>query len=242
MGWFKHWFGTRYYALLYGHRDEGDAELWVDAIMGQWNPSSCDRILDLACGRGRHARYFSEKGLKVTGVDISETSISEARVSVPDGTFHVHDMREPFAHEEFDLACCLFTSLGYFEALDDDRAVFRAVFQALRPGGRFVLDFMNSDLVVRDLVATEDLERSGVQFRIDRVCEDGILVKRIRVKDGAEVHEFEERVQTLAPFELESMATEAGFIIEDRTNGPVLTPFDPERSDRFVLWMRKPMQ
>lgn len=240
MGWFKHWFGTRYYSLLYGHRDVDDARHWVRSILDRWQLPVGSQVLDLACGRGRHAFFFAEAGALVTGVDISEASIVQARVAVPQAEFVVHDMREPFRPGSFDAVCCLFTSLGYFEDLEDDRAVFRAVFAALKPGGRFVLDFMNSDLVVRELVANEHLSMQGVGFELRRSCEMGVLVKHITVRDAGEEHRFEERVQALTPDQLEAMALEAGFVIEDRTDGPELVPFDPNASQRFVLWMRKP--
>lgn len=240
MGWFKHWFGTRYYALLYGHRDEEEARQWVEAILGRWKLAQESRLLDLACGRGRHAYFFADAGLAVTGVDISEASITEARQAVPNAEFAVHDMREPFRPGTFHAVCCLFTSLGYFDDLEDDRAVFRAAWSALEPGGRFVLDFMNSGLVLRDLVKNEQFTKKGVDFAVQRSCQQGVLVKRITVRDGAEVHHFEERVQALTPAQLEAMARAAGFEIEDRTNGPILAPFDAATSTRFVLWMRKP--
>lgn len=242
MGWFKHWFGTRYYSLLYGHRDVEDARQWVEAILGRWQLAQGSAVLDLACGRGRHAFFFAEAGMRVTGVDISEASINEARETVPGAEFAVHDMREPFRPATFDAVCCLFTSLGYFEDLEDDRAVFRAVLAALRPGGRFVLDFMNTGLVIRDLVADERVSKEGIDFKLHRSCDRGVLVKCITVKDGAEVHRFEERVQALTPDQLQAMAREAGFEIEDRTDGPELLPFDAMNSQRFVLWMRKPLQ
>ncbi|HPF90641.1 MAG TPA: methyltransferase domain-containing protein, partial [Flavobacteriales bacterium] len=179
-------------------------------------------------------------GLKVTGVDISEASIDEARISVPDAEFVVHDMREPFRPGSFDAVCCLFTSLGYFEDIADDRAVFQAVLDALKPGGRFVLDFMNTGAVLRDLVTEERVHKEGVEFAIERSCDRGVLVKCITVRDGTDSHRFEERVQALTPDQLETMALEAGFEVEDRTDGPALVPFDPARSQRFVLWMRKP--
>ena len=239
MVWFKHWFGTRYYALLYGHRDEEDAQAWVATINQRWSLPQGARILDLACGRGRHVRCFSEAGMKVTGVDISEASIREAQLAVPQAEFHVHDMRDPFEPGGFDAVCCLFTSLGYFEDLDDDRKVFDAVAMALKPGGLFVLDFMNTELVLRDLVPMETVAKNGVEFNVTRTLTDGVLVKRIAVRDGCEDHVYEERVQALTPFQLEEMAREAGFIIEDRTDGPELVPFDPQHSQRYVLWMRR---
>lgn len=239
MVWFKNWFGTRYYALLYGHRDEGDAREWVDAILDKWRLPQGSSILDLACGRGRHARWMAEAGMRVSGVDISEESILEARALVPAAEFHVHDMRIPFAQQRFDAACCLFTSLGYFDRPEDDRAVFRAVAKALKPGARFVIDFMNTHRVIAGLVPEERVHAGGLDFHVSRALEDGVLVKRVSVEDAGVIHRFEERVRALSPKELLGMAQEAGFQLEDHTDGPELAPFDPARSSRSVLWLRK---
>ena len=240
MGWFKHWFGTRYYALLYGHRDEPDARAWVDTILARWDLPVGSRVLDMACGRGRHARWFTEAGMSVTGIDISEQSIAEARRMVADAQFVVHDMREPFQRESFDAACCLFTSLGYFDDKRDDQRVFDAAWHSLVPGGGFVVDFMNTARVLRELVPIEVVERDGVRFHITRSVEQDVLVKRIAVHElDGQVHQFEERVQALGHEELASMAERAGFIVEGHTDGPVPAAFDPERSSRSVLWLRK---
>ncbi len=241
MGWYTHWFGSRYYTLLYGHRDDADAATWVDAILGRWRLHNGARLMDMACGRGRHAKHFALRGMRTTGVDISEVSIAQARAAVADVDFNVHDMRNAFAQGAFDGICCLFTSLGYFDRLDDDQRVFHSVSKALKPGGYFVLDFMNTEVVLRDLVGEEEVQRDGVHFRIKRCLVDDVLVKRVTVTDGSEVHRFEERVQALDPNTLETMARNAGLEVMDRTDGPVLTPFDPQRSTRFVLWTRKPL-
>ncbi|MBK9177098.1 MAG: class I SAM-dependent methyltransferase [Flavobacteriales bacterium] len=247
MGWYRHWFGTPYYKLLYGHRDDAEAAAWVEAIMQRWKLPAGARLLDLACGRGRHARWFTSRGLRVTGADISPESIAEARTLVPGAEFVVHDMRDPSPEARFDAVCCLFTSLGYFDSLTDDQRVFDAVSSMIVPGGCFVVDFMNTEVVLRDLVPSEFVEGSGVRFRIDRFVEKDpahtgqvVLVKRITADDNGCRHQFEERVQALAPEQLERMAVKAGLVIEDRTDGPETAPFDPERSSRFVLWTRKP--
>lgn len=239
MTWFKNWFGTRYYALLYGHRNEGDARVWVDAILGEWHLPKGSSILDLACGRGRHARWLSEAGMDVTGVDISEASILEARNLVPSAEFHVHDMRVPFAQERFDAACCLFTSLGYFDRPEDDRAVFQAVANALKPNGRFVIDFMNTHRVLTELVPEENVQAGGLEFHVSRALVDGVIVKQVSVVDDNVRHCFEERVRAITPEQLVAMAHEAGFRLDGHTDGPELSPFDPARSSRSVLWLRK---
>ncbi len=240
MSWFTQWFGTRYYALLYGHRDSDEAQPWASSILEKWNLKAGSDLLDMACGRGRHALWFAEHGMNVIGIDLSEQSIADARIAAPAVEFHVHDMRIPFATDRFDGAYCLFTSLGYSDSLEDDHKVFAGVMQALRPGGRFVLDFMNTHAVLRDLVPMEEVVRDGVHFKIERGLEEAILVKRITVTDSDQVHHYQERVQALMPEKLIEMAVAAGLVIDDLTDGPVPVPFDKDTSSRFVLWAHKP--
>lgn len=242
MGWYRSWFGTRYYALLYGHRNESDAQVWVDAILKRWELPAGAQLLDMACGRGRHAGCFHDRGLQVTGIDISAESIAEAQVLHPAVDFHVHDMREPFADQRFDAVTCLFTSLGYFDTVEDDQLALDAAFHALRPGGHFVVDFMNSPRVLKELVPHERFMRENVDFEITRSVEGRIIVKHIRVTDGDQVEEFEERVQALLPEEIEALAVEAGFELLGRTDGPVTKPYSEEASERCVLWMKRPTE
>lgn len=241
MGWYRSWFGTRYYALLYGHRNERDARVWVDAILGRWALPKGSRILDMACGRGRHAGCFQDQGMRVTGIDISEDSIAEARILYPGVDLQVHDMREPFASQQYDAVTCLFTSLGYFDSMDDERKVMKAAYEALRPGGYFVVDFMNTPRVLRELVPAEELERDGIHFHIVRELVGDTIVKRIRIQDRDHSEVFEERVQALMPDAIEAMAVEAGFEVLDRTDGPITAPYSPFHSERCVFWMKRPL-
>ncbi|MBV6405248.1 MAG: Ubiquinone/menaquinone biosynthesis C-methyltransferase UbiE [Flavobacteriales bacterium] len=240
MAWYRTWFGTPYYKLLYGHRDEDDAEVWVRTILGRTGMGQGAEVLDMACGRGRHARWFAQAGCRVTGIDLSAESIAEAHREVPSARFAVHDMRTPYASACFDLVVCLFTSLGYFEDENDDRKALAAAYTALRPGGHFVLDFMNSDRVLRELVPMECVEAGGVRFTIARTVEGGMVVKRIVAEDPSGRHCFEERVAALAPDRLTALVREAGFHVADRTDGPAPAPFDPARSQRLVIWARRP--
>ncbi len=241
MGWYRSWFGTRYYALLYGHRNERDARVWVDSILGRWGLPQGSRVLDMACGRGRHAGWFHERGMVVSGIDISADSVAEARAQHAGVDFHVHDMREPFGHEQFDAITCLFTSLGYFDSVDDDRKVLKAAYDALVPGGRFVVDFMNTPRVLKHLVASERTVREGVRFDIERMMDGNTIVKRIHIEDQGHAEDFEERVQALLPAEIEALAIEAGFELIECTDGPVPDPYSPDRSERCVFWMKKPV-
>jgi SAM-dependent methyltransferase len=239
MDWFKDWFGTPYYALLYGHRDETDARAWTDLILSRSALRPGDPLLDMACGRGRHAELFAAAGLRVTGIDISAPSIEEARSRVPDAEFQVHDMRLPFATSAFEAVVCLFTSIGYSHDRQDDLTALRNAHEALRPGGRFVLDLLNGCRVCRELVAHERCNKSGIGFNIHRSMQEGDIVKRIQVEDGGTMKRYEERVHPWEVAEVTELVGRAGFIIDEVTDGPGMAPFDPVDSERIVVWAHR---
>ena len=67
--WLASWFDSFHYHKLYAHRDEAEAGRFLDALIARLNPGRDDRVLDLGCGAGRHAKYLASKGLRVTGID-----------------------------------------------------------------------------------------------------------------------------------------------------------------------------
>lgn len=241
MDWYKDWFGTRYYALLYGHRDGSDAAPWVRSILERWHPRQGERLLDLACGRGRHALHFAQYGMRVTGVDLSPESIQEARLRVPEAEFLVHDIREPLPGPQFPFVTCLFTSLGYTADMNDDLRTLRTAANSLCPGGRFVLDLMNPSYVADHLVPLEQRVIEGVRFEVRRWVDTEFIHKEISVNEEGVATTFRERVRMLRPEQVEAMIEQCGLVVEDRTDGPVLTPFDAVRSQRYVLWAAKPV-
>jgi SAM-dependent methyltransferase len=194
----------------------------------------------MGCGRGRHVRCFVGAGAKVTGIDLSPESINEARELVPEADLRVHDMRYPMAENEFDLVVCLFTSLGYSPRREDDQLAMDAAATALKPGGLFVLDLLNGQLVGRALVGQEHHREENVGFSIQRAMDGRDIVKRITVEDQGTVRCFEERVHAWSASEVVEMVERAGLVIERVTDGPRSLPFDADRSERIVVWARKP--
>ena len=110
------------------------------------------RVLDLACGHGRHAIALAQRGMVVTGQDLNEDYLRRAREdAVREGveieTVH-GDMRDiPFT-DEFDAVINMFTAFGYFDSEDEDMRVLQAVANALKTGGKLLLDTINREWVL----------------------------------------------------------------------------------------------
>ena len=116
--WFKDWFNSPYYHLLYQNRDESEASRFIERLLEHLHPPKNARMLDIACGKGRHALQLASKGYDVTGIDLSPESIKFAeQFSHEKLQFFVHDMRRPFWIRYFNYAFNFFTSFGYFETM-----------------------------------------------------------------------------------------------------------------------------
>jgi SAM-dependent methyltransferase len=123
---------------------EAVTEQEADFLQQQLKLAPGARVLDVPCGTGRHSCALAARGCQVTGVDLSSTFLGEARalaakkgVSV---TWEHRDMSDLPWNQAFDAAFAMGNSLGYAED-DHDARFLRAVARALKPGGRFVVDY-----------------------------------------------------------------------------------------------------
>ena len=153
--WFERWFGEEY-LRAYAHRDDEDAERLVGLLDTLGVAGAGQRVLDLACGPGRHTAALARRGARVVGLDLSRVLLLAAREAGADRLVRA-DMRSlPFRDAAFDAVLNLFTSFGYFTEDVEHETVLREVARALRPGGRFVLDFLNAPGVRAGLVARDE--------------------------------------------------------------------------------------
>ena len=205
--WFEQWFGEEYHAL-YPHRDDEDARRAVALIRRVVPWGSGDRILDLACGPGRHAAELARWGGQVVGFDLSRAMLRRARERSR-GPLVRGDMRAlPFRDGSFALAVNLFTSFGYFLDDDENRRVVSQVAAALAPGGHFVLDYLNAEQVRRTLKLTEQAKGRDVLVRRRIDGANRFVIKEIELRDQG--RRFEERVRLYGADDLAALLTGAG--------------------------------
>lgn len=241
--WFKDWFNSPYYHLLYSNRDEKEAASFIDKLVDYLRPVPGAAMLDVACGRGRHARYLADKGFDVTGIDLSEESISMARKLENDHlSFFQHDMRLPFRINYFDIVFNFFTSFGYFESRHENENALRTLANSLKPGGRLVLDYLNSVYVADHLVVDEVKEKDNVVFDIRREMQKGKFLKQIYILDKKQLlrHEYTESVSAFTRKDFEEMFAMQGMVITDVFGDYHFNAFDEQHSPRLVLIAQKP--
>ncbi|MFV1986763.1 MAG: class I SAM-dependent methyltransferase [Gemmatimonadota bacterium] len=234
--WFRDWFGDAYVSL-YPHRDEDEAEAGVDLFVRSGRPEPGGRILDLACGGGRHLQRLRTRGYEATGMDLSALLLSEgARRPGVSGSLVRGDMRAlPFADGAFSGLVNFFTSFGYFLTPEQDLGVVAEIRRVLRPGAPFIMDYLNASWVIDRLEPETLSEINGRRVRQVRWVEDGQVFKRIELLDGEDETEvYHERVRLYDPPDLERILSEHGLEAEERFGGYDGSPFTVD-SPRFIL-------
>jgi SAM-dependent methyltransferase len=239
--WFEHWFDSRFYPLLYDHRDTDEAALFVRQLAQRLEMEEGSKVADIACGEGRFAAQINALGHKVIGIDLSERSISRAKLlEQNDLHFYVHDMRFPFYINYFDYAFNFFTSFGYFETARDNRMAAHAFAACLKDGGTLVIDYLNSHYIQQRLVAHERIEKGGILFDINRYVSNRKIVKDISIVDEqGQPHHFQERVSAFNLQDFVQLFEHEGLRITQLFGDYQLNPFQVEDSPRLIMVFRK---
>jgi SAM-dependent methyltransferase len=193
------------------------------------------KVLDLACGKGRHAIYLNQLGFDVLGVDLSENSIAIANKNA-NATLHfeVHDMRHSFT-DKYDAIFNLFTSFGYFENDADHLKTLIAIKESLTEYGFGVIDFMNSTNVIANLVPEETKSVDGIDFQIKRFHLDGYIYKEIDFEDQGQKFHFTEKVRSFTLHDFQELMNEAGIYLLDIFGDYKLKKFHKTDSERLIM-------
>lgn len=123
----------------------------VDYLIDLCRLKGTERILDLACGYGRHALEFARRGYEVVGVDITKAYIDDAKKNAKEmglrhASFICGDIRDVDFHNEFDVVLNLADgAIGYLENDDENLKIFDVISKALKDGGQHVCDLVCGD-------------------------------------------------------------------------------------------------
>ncbi len=255
--WYRLAFGAAY-PVVYAHRDDAEAAAAL-ALAGRLLGPAAEPWLDLGCGQGRHLAALAQAGRRVVGLDLSAALLARAQGDGVAQPLVRADMRRlPFRGGAFGAVLSLFTACGYFGSVEAHLPVVKDVARILRPGGAWLLDFLDSDRVARELDAGvgRRQRRSGpleVEEVRELLADPRRVVKQVSLRalpgrareagdlgvgpDGLVYHE---QVTLFSLEELDALAAEAGLRRVAAAGGYDGRPLAPGSSERWILVYRKP--
>ena len=233
--WYSSWFDTPFYHILYKHRDDKEARAFMDNLTSYLNIPENSSILDVACGKGRHAVYLNALGYEVTGIDLSEKSIAFAKQFENDTLhFQVHDMRKAYP-KQFNAVFNLFTSFGFFKNDEDDLNTIKAIKTNLNDHGIGVIDFLNADFVMNNLVEANTKTIDGIAFNLERYIENGFIVKDISFEANGKSYNYQELVKALTLEDFKKMFAKANIQLLDVFGDYKLNKYNKHSSERLIM-------
>jgi SAM-dependent methyltransferase len=220
MEWWRKYFNDDY-LKLYKH-DESESVREADALVRMLQLEQGRKILDLACGFGRHSILLAQRGFHVTGYDLSESFLKKARELAD--TLKVQldlkqgDMREIPYVDEFDAVINMFTAFGFFDSEQEDLQVLKGVHKALKPGGQFLIDVINRDNLLQISVPRRWMRENHAYMLEERVFD--FFTSRLEMTNrlilpSGEVKEanYSFRLYTLT--EMIGLLNSAGLVLTD---------------------------
>lgn len=242
--WYEKSFGEDY-LLVYKHRDAQGARCEVQKMISWLGLSQGARLLDLCCGMGRHSMALVEAGYEVTGVDLSDVLLCEAKRNDPDNLVEWlrADMRELPLHGGYEAVVNLFTSFGYFEKDEEHIKVLKEIARMLKPKGRFIIDFLNPSYTEAHLIPYSERIDVGQRIIENRRIVGGYVEKHIAICEEGHVGEKEfvvprnylERIKLYSYERFLAMLSEAGLQLDKVHGGYDEEIYDMESSPRMIL-------
>lgn len=241
--WFKNWFESQYYQQVYNHRDEKDAKLLVDLILASVKLDDNAKILDAACGAGRHYINFAKKGYSVFGFDLSKNLLNEAKRNCEKNNSPYNlfcaDIRKIAFKTNFNLITNLFTSFGYFESDEENFLFIKNAYELLYKNGYYVLDYFNEHFLRKNLLAKSYKKINDLEIYEKRKIIDGRINKIITIYNEEKKFEYLESVKIYSFAQLKNTITKFGFELVVTFGSYNGEKFDLENSQRLIMIYKK---
>lgn len=238
--WFEDWFDTVYYNALYSERNEDEADRFIELLVEELHVNKGSKILDVACGRGRHAVALNELGYDVTGIDLSFKKIaSNNSVEKDQLHFYRHDMRHIFRINYFDCVFNFFTSFGYFESHHEEKNVAYSMAANLKWGGHLVIDYLNAEFVKNNLIKEDKIKSGDYEFIIHKHLENDRISKKITVVEKDKCSVFYEKVRMYSLQQMTELFSPFSLSLQNVYGSYRLEPYDELHSERMILVFSK---
>jgi len=215
----------------------------VDFIIRELDLDRPKKILDLACGHGRHANKLAGFGHNVTGIDSNQDFLDIAKEdAIRSGVtvqYFCSDAREYVAPGEYECVIHLFSSFGYFPDKENEK-VIRNIAKSLITGGFLCLDILNRDAFLKDFPRYSVKEKNS-DLMIDRNRFDPysgrLYNSRIIIRDGKR-RDAPFFLRLYNPTEIISLLKQAGLVPDKIYGNWDGQSFDGE-SKRMILICEK---
>jgi SAM-dependent methyltransferase len=240
--WYEKWFNSPFYFKLYFERNEEEARAFIHKLIQHLRPAHDNRMLDVACGRGRHSRILASLGFEVTGIDLAPDNIALAKQTESEKLqFFIHDMRLPFWINYFDYAFNLFTSFGYFRTRREHDDSMRTIGAGLKPGGIFVIDYLNVHFAEDHMIYTETRQIGATTFEIHRWDDEKHFYKKITVSDPSlpQPEAFTEKVAKFSLGDFTDMLSFQSLQVQEVFGDYELNSYDVKKTPRLIIIARK---
>ncbi len=244
--WYETAFGADY-LQRYSHRNREEAERGVRLLLRHLPRGWRGPAFDLCCGAGRHAVALRAAGVPALGGDLSHSLLRAAAHDAARAGYTLPlvrmDMRRlPFRDCSLGLVTNFFTAFGYFDADGENFGVLAEVARVLRPGGWFLMDFLNRETAVRAIEQAPHEEfpsgTPGGVWLIDRcLTPDGRRAQKHQQewRNGAQAREVWESVRLYSPQELEAAFRAQGLKVLHRWGDYTGEALDVDASPRCIL-------
>tara|TARA_B100000900_G_scaffold93451_1_gene76668 strand:+ start:1439 stop:2149 length:711 start_codon:yes stop_codon:yes gene_type:complete len=231
------WFDSDYYHILYKHRDYSEARNFIDNIIEYLDLKKGSKILDLACGIGRHSIYLDEIGFKVVGTDKSPNNIKRAKASQNQSLSFLQMEMIDNTNHKYDGIFNLFTSFGYVNH-DYNLKTIKNIERQLKDNGTIIIDFMNTLFVKNNLVIEETKVIDDLSFKIKRRSDGKHIYKEIKFNDKKDYF-FQEKVMDLSLNDFENYLKRYSLKVIKTFGDYNLNEFDIKNSERLIMVIKK---
>ena len=247
--WYVEFFGddyrVAYRSILTDERSDEETAFAAWAL----GLSTGQEVLDLCCGHGRHAIRLAQAGMKVTGLDLSEQYLAEARDAADKQGVSLELVRGDMRHIpyvlRFDAVINMFSAFGYLESESDDQLVLHAIHNALKPGGSALIDMLNREWVIANNIENEwRVDEDGTTILEHRELD--LLASRNHVSfsiigpDGVRRESVGHKIRLYTLTEIATMLGRAGLAIDRVFGGYDAAPYSSQ-SRRMIVVAEKPL-
>lgn len=228
---------------VYSHRNESDAKKLFNLIQNNVVLSKNSKILDVACGNGRHSNHFAKLGYNVTGFDLSynllKIAMKNKLESNLQSNYFCADVRSIPIKANFDLILNLFTSFGYFDNDVENFSFIKYASEHLNRNGYFVFDYLNPNFLKKNVVESSEKKVANLTILEKRRINGKRIEKEIIIKDSENMHRFFESVQLYSYNEILKVFNNNGFNQISSFGSYSEDIYDENESERMIIIFQK---